>query len=120
MDRWSYGRVALVGDAAFAPSLLAGQGSALAIIGAYVLAGELACAARPEDAFIRYERFLRPFMLEKQAAAVSFADSFAPKTRFGLFVRNQVTRALAFPYVAKLVMGSSLLDRISLPDYSGR
>jgi 2-polyprenyl-6-methoxyphenol hydroxylase-like FAD-dependent oxidoreductase len=43
-DRWSCGRVALVGDSAFAPSLLAGQGSALAMTAAYVLAGELAIA----------------------------------------------------------------------------
>ena len=42
---WSRGRVALVGDAAYCVSLLAGQGSALAMTGAYVLAGELAKAA---------------------------------------------------------------------------
>ena len=41
MDAWSKGRVALVGDAAFCVSLLAGQGSALAMAAAYVLAGEL-------------------------------------------------------------------------------
>ena len=47
MDAWSQGRVALVGDAAFCVSLLAGQGSALAMTSAYVLAGELARAQRP-------------------------------------------------------------------------
>jgi 2-polyprenyl-6-methoxyphenol hydroxylase-like FAD-dependent oxidoreductase len=41
MPHWSQGRVALLGDAAFCVSLLAGQGSALAMISAYVLAGEL-------------------------------------------------------------------------------
>lgn len=41
MDTWSNGRVGLIGDAAFCPSLLAGQGSALAMIAAYALAGEL-------------------------------------------------------------------------------
>ena len=44
MPGWAKGRVALVGDAAFCVSLLAGQGSALAMISAYVLAGELATA----------------------------------------------------------------------------
>jgi 2-polyprenyl-6-methoxyphenol hydroxylase-like FAD-dependent oxidoreductase len=44
MDKWSQGRVALVGDAAFCVSLTAGQGSALAMTAAYVLAGELAAA----------------------------------------------------------------------------
>jgi 2-polyprenyl-6-methoxyphenol hydroxylase-like FAD-dependent oxidoreductase len=39
MDKWSQGRVGLIGDAAFCPSLLAGQGAALAMVAAYVLAG---------------------------------------------------------------------------------
>src|SRR5262249_33890714 len=41
MPSWSRGRIVLVGDAAFCLSLLAGQGSALAMTAAYVLAGEL-------------------------------------------------------------------------------
>ena len=118
MDRWSRGRIALVGDAAFAPSLLAGQGSALAVIGAYVLAGELACADRHEDAFARYETLLHAFMVHKQEAARGFAGAFAPKTRCGIFLRNQITKAFAVPYVAKLAIGSNLLDRLELPDYS--
>jgi 2-polyprenyl-6-methoxyphenol hydroxylase-like FAD-dependent oxidoreductase len=60
MNSWSQGRVALVGDAAFCPSLLAGQGSALAMMAAYVLAGELSKRkAKPEAAFEHYARFLR-------------------------------------------------------------
>jgi 2-polyprenyl-6-methoxyphenol hydroxylase-like FAD-dependent oxidoreductase len=118
MDSWSKERIALVGDAASAPSLLAGQGSALALIGAYVLAGELAHATRPEDAFTRYEARLRPFMLQKQKAAQDFAGAFAPRTPFGVFLRNQVTKAFALPFVARLAFGSDLLDRIDLPDYS--
>lgn len=42
MPRWSEGRVALVGDAAFAPSFLTGQGTSLALVGAYMLAHSLA------------------------------------------------------------------------------
>lgn len=117
MDHWSSGRIALLGDAAYAPSLLAGQGSALAIIGAYVLAGELARANRPEQAFAAYERLLHPFMRDKQVAAEGFAGAFTPRTRLGLFVRNQVTRAFALPFAATLFMRSSLVDRIDLPDY---
>ena len=119
MGAWSTGRVALVGDAAFCPSLLAGQGSALAMMGAYVLAGELSRRKKsPEEAFEHYERFLRYFILEKQAAAEQFAYSFIPQTRFGLFVRNQITRAFAIPFVAQLVMGRTVVDRIGLPIYS--
>jgi 2-polyprenyl-6-methoxyphenol hydroxylase-like FAD-dependent oxidoreductase len=118
MDRWSRGHVALVGDAAFAPSLLAGQGSALAMIGAYVLAGELARATTPDEAFGRYDALMRPFITEKQNSAERFAGSFAPKTQFGVFFRNQVTKALRFRSVTKLALGSSLFDRFTLPDYS--
>jgi 2-polyprenyl-6-methoxyphenol hydroxylase-like FAD-dependent oxidoreductase len=119
MDTWSKGRVALVGDAAFCVSLLAGQGSALAMGAAYALAGELGRAdAGPLTAFQHYEALLRPLIATKQKAALQFASGFAPKTRWGLFVRNQVTKAMALPFVAKLAMGSSLLDRIDLPDYA--
>jgi 2-polyprenyl-6-methoxyphenol hydroxylase-like FAD-dependent oxidoreductase len=119
MDSWSQGRVGLVGDAAFGPSLLAGQGSALAMIGAYVLAGELGrTKGPPEEVLPQYERLLHPFMLTKQNAAEKFASSFAPKTHLGLFVRNQVTKVMTIPLVTKRVMGSTLLDRIDLPDYA--
>ncbi|MEO6846649.1 MAG: FAD-dependent monooxygenase, partial [Chthoniobacterales bacterium] len=119
MTTWHQGRVGLIGDAAFCPSLLAGQGSALAMIAAYVLAGELDRAnGSPEKALECYEQFLHPFMLSKQIAAEKFSDSFAPKTLLGLFLRNQVTKVLAIPFVFRLLMGSSLLDRIDLPDYS--
>src|SRR5580658_9444682 len=51
MPVWSSGRVALVGDAAFAPSFRSGQGTSLALVGAYVLAGELASQDDPSEAF---------------------------------------------------------------------
>ena len=56
MQNWSRGRIALVGDAAFCVSLLAGQGSALAMIAAYVLAGELSASqGQYQQAFANYE-----------------------------------------------------------------
>ena len=119
MQRWSQGRVALVGDAAFAPSLLAGQGSALAMTAAYVLAGEIARAGgRANEAFDRYQQVLDAFIRDKLTAAEQFAGSFAPKTELGIFLRNQVTKAFQIPAVANLVIGRSLLDRLELPAYS--
>jgi 2-polyprenyl-6-methoxyphenol hydroxylase-like FAD-dependent oxidoreductase len=119
MDSWSKGRVALVGDAAYCPSLLAGQGSALAMVGAYVLAGELGRSPDdPEAAFARYEQLMRPFIAEKQKAAERFATSFAPRTQLGVWFRNQVTKAFEIPLVAQLFIGQGLLDRIDIPDYS--
>lgn len=61
MDTWSRGRVALVGDAAFCTSPLTGQGTSLALVGAYVLARELAGSIGHEAALARYEKRLRPF-----------------------------------------------------------
>ncbi|GGK40683.1 FAD-dependent monooxygenase [Nocardia camponoti] len=61
MDRWSNGRVALLGDAAFSSSPMSGQGTSLALIGAYVLAGELAAANwDPNVGFAAYEQRMRP------------------------------------------------------------
>jgi 2-polyprenyl-6-methoxyphenol hydroxylase-like FAD-dependent oxidoreductase len=67
MDRWSSGRVALIGDAAFSSSPMSGQGTGLALVGAYLLAGELAAADwDPEPAFAAYEQRMRPFVEANQ------------------------------------------------------
>ncbi|MEV1202432.1 FAD-dependent monooxygenase, partial [Microbispora rosea] len=72
MDRWSSGRVALVGDAAYAASPASGQGTSLALVGAYVLAGCLAETAGDHAAgFAAYERELRHFVEENQKLAAS-------------------------------------------------
>lgn len=65
---WSKGRVALVGDAAHCASPFSGQGTSLALVGAFVLARELAnTPASPEAAFARYETRMRPFVDLNQA-----------------------------------------------------
>src|SRR5262249_5873988 len=116
MDSWAQGRVALVGDACFAPSLLAGQGSALAMAAAYILAGELRNADGDHHiAFSAYEKMLQPLMAKKQRAARSFAGSFAQKTEFGIFLRNHVTRLMTRPFIARLFMGTLLTDPLPLP-----
>jgi 2-polyprenyl-6-methoxyphenol hydroxylase-like FAD-dependent oxidoreductase len=70
MERWSKGRVALVGDAGYCPSPFSGQGTSLALVGAYVLARELQrTPASHEDAFARYDARMRPYVLLNQALA---------------------------------------------------
>jgi 2-polyprenyl-6-methoxyphenol hydroxylase-like FAD-dependent oxidoreductase len=121
MERWSRGRVALVGDAAFCVSLMAGQGSALAMTAAYVLAGELAEAdGRHEEAFARYENHLRAFIAAKQRGAGRFAGAFAPRTGWGLFLRNQAIKAFAIPGLARMMFGRDIADTLSLPGYDWR
>ncbi|MGW4718411.1 FAD-dependent monooxygenase [Nocardia sp. NPDC004260] len=70
MDRWSSGRVALLGDAAFSSSPMSGQGTGLALVGAYLLAGELAAAGwDPEAGFAGYEARMRSFVEANQEIA---------------------------------------------------
>jgi 2-polyprenyl-6-methoxyphenol hydroxylase-like FAD-dependent oxidoreductase len=119
LPSWSSGRVALVGDAAWAPSFLAGEGSGLGIIGAYVLAGELSRQDGPA-AFAAYERRLRDFIDSKQEMASKFGGAFAPKTRFGLSFRNWVANILDIQVIANLALSGMLKDDVDLPDYASR
>ncbi|MBF6189866.1 FAD-dependent monooxygenase [Nocardia sp. CDC186] len=67
MDRWSHGRVGLLGDAAFSSSPMSGQGTGLALVGAYLLAGELAAAEwDPQTGFTHYEARMRSFVEANQ------------------------------------------------------
>lgn len=119
MLNWSRGRIALVGDAAYCVSLLAGQGSALAMTGAYVLAGELAkSSGRHVEAFANYEKVLRDFISAKQRGAERFTGAFAPKTRWGLLLRNQIISAAAIPGFARIAFGRNIVDSLRLPEYS--
>ncbi len=117
MDRWSMGRAVLVGDSAFAPSFLAGQGSALAMIGAYVLAGELARTGNVEAAFAAYEARLKPLMASKQKAAHGLATAFVPRTSWGVWLRDELAGLLDVRLFADRMFSASLRDQIELPDY---
>jgi 2-polyprenyl-6-methoxyphenol hydroxylase-like FAD-dependent oxidoreductase len=67
MDRWSSGRVGLLGDAAFSSSPMSGGGTGLALVGAYLLAGELAAAGwDPAVGFAGYEARMRSFVEANQ------------------------------------------------------
>lgn len=118
MDCWSQGRVLLIGDAAACVSLLAGEGSGLAVTEAYVLAGELHRAGSDHRrAFAAYETRMRPFIEGKQKSAEKFASSFTPRSRFGIWVRIQAMRAMRFDALARLFVGRTLRDDFDLPDY---
>jgi 2-polyprenyl-6-methoxyphenol hydroxylase-like FAD-dependent oxidoreductase len=115
---WTHGRVTLIGDAAFCVSLLAGQGSALAMAAAYTLAGELHRAGGDcALACRRYQDLFAPFIRTKQAAALRFAGFFAPKSRSSLVFRNGVMNLLRIPLVARIAFARDLRDNIALPEY---
>ena len=110
MPRWSTGRVALLGDAASAASLIAGKGATLALAGAVVLADALADhAGGIEDACARYEARLRPWAEAAPRTARRNLPLFTPANRFQLLAREAVLRLAAWPFLALLV--KRLLNR---------
>ena len=75
LAEWARDRVTLVGDAGYCASPMSGQGSSLALIGAYVLAGELAAASGDHQAaFAEYERVMRPFVTTNQQLGIQSAS----------------------------------------------
>jgi 2-polyprenyl-6-methoxyphenol hydroxylase-like FAD-dependent oxidoreductase len=115
---WSRDRVTLVGDAAFCASLLAGQGSALAMAAAYILAGELRRAAGDyRIAFGQYQKQFGPFVRLKQKSALKFAGTFAPKLRFSMAIRNAMMNLLRVKWIADFAIGRDFGDHFSLPVY---
>lgn len=72
LDRWSRGRVVLIGDAGYCGSPMSGQGTSMALVGAYVLAGELKAASGDhEAAFASYETEIRDYVAQNQQLALT-------------------------------------------------
>jgi 2-polyprenyl-6-methoxyphenol hydroxylase-like FAD-dependent oxidoreductase len=94
MPHWSSGRVALVGDAAYAPSFLTGQGTSLALAGAYMLAHALTTRQDHTAAFAGYERGMRGFAAMNQALAGNGAATLFPTTARALERRDTMLRGL--------------------------
>lgn len=106
VPQWVRGRIALLGDACGAVSLLAGQGASLAMAGAERLADELAFAAHPSDVvagLAAYQRDWRPVVEREQARGRRTASAFAPHTRLELEAQRAMWLATAIPGVAHLV-----------------
>jgi 2-polyprenyl-6-methoxyphenol hydroxylase-like FAD-dependent oxidoreductase len=98
MERWSHGRVVLLGDAGYCPALLTGQGSTLAMMGAYILAGELKAALGDHKrAFARYEQAFRPVVRQEQKKAGSTARFLVPATPLGLWAKTHLFPRLLPP-----------------------
>jgi 2-polyprenyl-6-methoxyphenol hydroxylase-like FAD-dependent oxidoreductase len=103
MPSWSRGRVALLGDAAYAVSLLAGQGAALAVAGAYVLATELTRSGSVDVALAAYERALRPVVLDKQETARKSVGWFVPANPGQLRLRRAALALAGLPFTDRLI-----------------
>ena len=93
MDNWAAGRVTLLGDAGYCPSPLSGQGTSLALVGAYVLAGELQAAAGDHRAaFARYQQQMSGFVQQNQQIALGNAKRFTPGHAPGSGCRTRPSR----------------------------
>ncbi|MGW0050229.1 FAD-dependent monooxygenase [Nocardia cyriacigeorgica] len=113
MDSCIRDRVALVGDAGYG-NTLAGFGTGLAIVGAYVLAGELALADGDHTvAFARYDEIMRRY--NKIAGSSNPARFLAPKTAFGIRARDWFLNSPLFALMVKL--GDKGANDIELRDY---
>lgn len=119
MPRWSKGRIALLGDAAYCASPISGMGTSLGLCGAYVLAGELRRHADHRQAFAAYEALMRPFVAQAQSVP-KFAPRLAsPHSRLGIALGHAVLRMATAPGL-KTLFGKILspkADAIVLPDY---
>lgn len=90
MPNWSRGRVVLLGDAAHAASLFSGRGTSLAMMGAALLAEELAAAGQDHHrAFAAYEARLRPSVLRAQQGVMEARDFMVPTSQEDIDARNR-------------------------------
>ena len=104
MPRWYEGRVALLGDACGCLTLLAGQGSHMAMAGAYVLARELQRHGGDyETGFAAYQALLKPAVDKRQRDAALFAKIFIPSAASRPWLRRLVIRLMFNPLALPLV-----------------
>ncbi|GAA0850434.1 FAD-dependent monooxygenase [Streptosporangium amethystogenes subsp. fukuiense] len=119
MDGWSRGRVVLLGDAGYSPSPLGGGGTGLAVVGAYVLAGELAEAGGDHEvAFAAYEREMRGLVRQRQKLPPGGVNGFVPNSRVAIGMRNLSIRLLPhLPWSGLIEKMVTDPDAITLNDY---
>jgi 2-polyprenyl-6-methoxyphenol hydroxylase-like FAD-dependent oxidoreductase len=121
--RWTNGRFAMIGDAAYCPTPVTGMGTGLAMIGAYVLAGELGRNDNYEKAFKAYEDLLRPIVEKIQDLPPGVPWMAHPKTRTGIALLNFALGVYGSKPVniLKKLFGGKPKDKyddgIVLPDY---
>ena len=121
LDRWSSGRVALIGDAGYAAGP-GGNGTGTAVVAAYVLAGELAAAGGDHRvAFARYEHLLRSYVARGQKQARGGRDFLAPATEKKIRQRDRFFRLLSYlPPARALIryLSTRTATAIKLPEYA--
>ncbi|CZT08173.1 related to salicylate 1-monooxygenase [Rhynchosporium graminicola] len=110
MSSWSQGRVVLLGDAGYCPSPISGMGTSCAIVGAYLLAGEIAKHGMDyEKAFLGYEEKLRPYVTKAQKLPPGAPGIINPQTQWGIAILRGLVGVVSRSGVTKL------FDMLSAP-----
>jgi 2-polyprenyl-6-methoxyphenol hydroxylase-like FAD-dependent oxidoreductase len=118
LPSWSRGRIVLLGDAAWSPTPLTGLGTSLALVGAYVLAGELAAASDPAKAFRGYEQVLRPYVASAQKLPPGGVKAFAPSSALEIRLRTATMRWMTrWPMKQIIAKQFDKAGDVVLPDY---
>ncbi|KAM0753826.1 FAD-dependent oxidoreductase [Meredithblackwellia eburnea MCA 4105] len=105
LPSWSAGRVVLLGDAGYGPSLASGQGTSQALVGAYILAGELkrqyllptrTSTPNYQAAFEAYQTKMTPFVEANMKLGRDNVQQMVPRTRLGLFFGTLAMRLMPY------------------------
>jgi 2-polyprenyl-6-methoxyphenol hydroxylase-like FAD-dependent oxidoreductase len=95
MPSWSSGRVTLVGDAGYSPAPAVGGGTVVAVVGAYVLAGELRAAGGDHTrAFAGYERAMGELVRRSRSIGPTVMKTLIPATPRQVWMTTQALRLL--------------------------
>ena len=124
MPTWSTGRVVLLGDAAYCPSPASGQGTNLALVGAYVLAGELALAGGDPSGSTGYENAMRAYVERNQKLMPGGVKTMIPRTALAIrlghvFNRVMLSRPLR-PLAARALPAADTFTPRDYPAELGR
>ena len=112
LPTWHWGRCAVVGDAAYCPSGLTGIGTSLAILGAYVLAGEIAkCKDDPTAALQAYDQKLRSYVEKKQKLYPGVPGIAHPSCAWGVSALNWVIWLVSWSGIANWLGNLSLREK---------
>ena len=120
--RWSKGPVVLLGDAAYCPSPVTGMGTSLAVVGAYVLAGEIAKHTALGDGLASYERIMRPWVNQAQKLPPGAPRIANPMSRAGVALLQAAVRVAGTRVVrgaaSRMSRGRTSAQTFALPDYA--
>jgi 2-polyprenyl-6-methoxyphenol hydroxylase-like FAD-dependent oxidoreductase len=122
LPSWSLSRVAVVGDAAYCATPVSGMGTTLALVGAYLLAGELGTHDHHTDAFAAYEERMRPIAAAAQKLPPGVPRIANPSSRLGLGLFRGAIKVAAGP-IGRAVAGrltTTAKETGSLPRYVER